>query len=248
MTQRAKAEEPAEAAQAGQAPEHKVHYGRVDVAVWRRQAEDGRAWYSFSVSRTYKDRDDKWQRTASLDEEDLLPAAKAMERPTTGSRSNGRPPVTPASRTSAVRPPRDPSGEWRPRVGAGGDVDLSWSPPAAHALVRPMRAFVCEVDHQGLRRFLPEDFLPAEELAGRARPGRRTTAVVWALLEEPDAEDVRTEVGAGRHHERATCCGTGRSKSCPSPRPCPTPPARIPWPSSSPSRRAAPRGPCQIAP
>ncbi len=80
MTQRAKAEEPAEAAQPGQAPEHKVHCGRIDVAVWRRQADDGRSWYSFTVSRTYKDRDDKWQRTASLDEDDLLPAAKALER------------------------------------------------------------------------------------------------------------------------------------------------------------------------
>ena len=80
MTQRASTEGTTEATQAGQAPEHKVHYGRVDVAVWRRQADDGRAWYSFAMSRSYKDRDDKWQRTTSLDEEDLLPAARALER------------------------------------------------------------------------------------------------------------------------------------------------------------------------
>jgi hypothetical protein len=82
MNQPAKIEEAAESAPAGagSAPEHKVHYGRVDVAVWRRQADDGRAWYSFTVSRSYKDRDDQWQRTASLDEEDLLPAARALER------------------------------------------------------------------------------------------------------------------------------------------------------------------------
>src|SRR5262245_39955496 len=80
MNQRARAEEPADAAQVGAAPEHKVHYGRVDVAVWRRQAADGRPWYSFTVSRSYKDRDDRWQRTASLDEEDLLPAARALGR------------------------------------------------------------------------------------------------------------------------------------------------------------------------
>ena len=80
MNQRAKTEESADVAPAGHAPEHKVHYGRVDVAVWRRQAEDGRAWYSFTVSRSYKDRDDKWQRTSSLDEEDMLPAARALER------------------------------------------------------------------------------------------------------------------------------------------------------------------------
>jgi hypothetical protein len=80
MTQRAKTEEPAEAAQPGPAPEHKVHYGRVDVAVWQRQTDDGRAWYSFTLSRSYKDRDDRWQRTSSLDEDDLLAAAKALER------------------------------------------------------------------------------------------------------------------------------------------------------------------------
>src|SRR5690606_29747960 len=80
MNQHARTEDPAEAAPSGTAPEHKVHYGRVDVAVRRRQADDGRTWYSFTVSRSYKDRDDRWQRTTSLDEEDLLPAAKALER------------------------------------------------------------------------------------------------------------------------------------------------------------------------
>lgn len=79
MDRPAKIDEAADVAPTGSAPEHKVHYGRVDVAVWRRQADDGRAWYSFSVSRSYKDRDDKWQRTTSLDEEDLLPAARALE-------------------------------------------------------------------------------------------------------------------------------------------------------------------------
>jgi hypothetical protein len=65
-----------------------------------------------------------------------------------------------------------------------------------------MRAFVCEVDHHGLRRLLPEHLLSAEELAGLARaPCRRSSAVVWALLEETDAEVVRTEVGAGHHDD-----------------------------------------------
>ena len=58
------------------APEHKVHYGRVDVAVWKREAEE-RTF--FSISRSYKDKDDQWQRTSNLDEEDLLPAAQALQ-------------------------------------------------------------------------------------------------------------------------------------------------------------------------
>jgi hypothetical protein len=68
-----------------------------------------------------------------------------------------------------------------------------------------MMVFVCEVDHHGLRRLRPEDLLPAEDLDSLSR-GRshEPTAVVRALLEEPDAEDLRTEVAAGRHHE---ACG-----------------------------------------
>src|SRR3712207_7705892 len=35
--------------------------------------------YSESLTRSYKDKSDQWQRTSSLDEEDLLPAAKALD-------------------------------------------------------------------------------------------------------------------------------------------------------------------------
>jgi hypothetical protein len=62
-----------------------------------------------------------------------------------------------------------------------------------------MRAFVCEIDHHGLRRLRPEDLLSAEEIHSLARgPSRRRLSVIWALLEEPDAEDLRAEVEAGR--------------------------------------------------
>src|SRR5262249_25658308 len=70
---------------------------------------------------------------------------------------------------------------------------------------RPMRAFICEVKHPGLRRLLPADLVPANELDGLTRgPSRTPAAVVRALLEEPDADDLRTEVTAGRHHD---ACG-----------------------------------------
>ena len=62
----------------GQRPEHTIRYGRVEVAIWQRQSED-RTWYSFSLSRSYKDKDEQWQRTSKLDEDDLLPTAKALE-------------------------------------------------------------------------------------------------------------------------------------------------------------------------
>ena len=69
-----------------------------------------------------------------------------------------------------------------------------------------MRAFVCEIDHHGLRRLLPEDLLPTEELARLARiPSRRPATVAWALLDEPAAEALREDVRAGRHRE---ACGS----------------------------------------
>jgi hypothetical protein len=59
-------------------PEYKAHYGRVQAAVWRRES-DGRTSYSVSLTRSYKDKSDQWQRTTNLDEEGLLPAAKALD-------------------------------------------------------------------------------------------------------------------------------------------------------------------------
>jgi hypothetical protein len=51
----------------------------VEAAVWSREVEEGRIAYSVTLQRSYQDRDGKWQRTSSLDEGDLLPAAKALE-------------------------------------------------------------------------------------------------------------------------------------------------------------------------
>ena len=65
-----------------------------------------------------------------------------------------------------------------------------------------MRAFVCEIDDRGLHQFLPEHLLPADELARLAHlPSQPSSTIVWALLEEPDAEALRTEIGAGRSRD-----------------------------------------------
>ena len=70
---------------------------------------------------------------------------------------------------------------------------------------RIMRAFLCEVDATGLRRILPEDVLAGDEVCRYAR-GRfaRPTTVAWTLLDDGDAESIRSAVAAG-HHEAA--CG-----------------------------------------
>jgi hypothetical protein len=66
-----------------------------------------------------------------------------------------------------------------------------------------MRAFVCEIDHHGLRWLLPEDLLPTEELA--RIPSHRPATVAWALLDESAAEALLEDVRAGRHRE---ACGS----------------------------------------
>jgi hypothetical protein len=65
-------------AQLSRAPEYKAHFGRVQAAVWRREFE-GRTSYSVTLTRSYKDKQDQWQRTNNLDEDDLLPATKALD-------------------------------------------------------------------------------------------------------------------------------------------------------------------------
>jgi hypothetical protein len=49
----------------------------VQAAVWRRESE-GWTNYSVTLTRSYKDKNEAWQRTTSLDEEDMLPAAEAL--------------------------------------------------------------------------------------------------------------------------------------------------------------------------
>ena len=68
-----------------------------------------------------------------------------------------------------------------------------------------MRAFVGEIDQDGLRRFVPEELVgdDAREHSARAQSARPTT-LVWTLLDDQDAEAVRAEVHAGRHRD---ACG-----------------------------------------
>lgn len=67
-----------------------------------------------------------------------------------------------------------------------------------------MRAFVGEVDHIGLRRFFAEDSIPRDELRRLARRSPCSDTIVWALLDDRDAEALRLELVAGRHSQ---ACG-----------------------------------------
>ena len=58
-----------------------------------------------------------------------------------------------------------------------------------------MRAYVGCIDSYGLRRFLLEDAIPKDllrQLLGEW--SSRTTAVVWAVVPEDDAEAIRQEL------------------------------------------------------
>ena len=68
-----------------------------------------------------------------------------------------------------------------------------------------MRAFLCEVDATGLRRLLPEDVLAGDRVCSYIRHRfARPTTLAWTLLEDGDAESIRSEVAAGRHE---AACG-----------------------------------------
>lgn len=68
-----------------------------------------------------------------------------------------------------------------------------------------MKAFLGEIDQDGLRRFVPEALVPRDDHGRLAwRCSRRPTTLVWALLGDQNAAAVRAEVGAGRY-QRA--CG-----------------------------------------
>jgi hypothetical protein len=67
-----------------------------------------------------------------------------------------------------------------------------------------MKAILGEVSQHGLR-LLPADVDPRSLLAAHAAgPHARPTTLLWALLADADAEDLRAEVHAGRHRE---ACG-----------------------------------------
>jgi hypothetical protein len=70
---------------------------------------------------------------------------------------------------------------------------------------RTMRAFLCEVDETGLRRLISEDVLAGDGVHCYLRHRfARPTTVAWTLLDDGDAESIRSAVAAG-HHEAA--CG-----------------------------------------
>ena len=80
-----------------------------------------------------------------------------------------------------------------------------WSPSARMCYRSPMRAYLAQVTHSELRRFVPEDLIPEDLRRQLIREwSSPATIVLGAVLDDEDAEAVREGLAAGRHGE---ACG-----------------------------------------
>jgi hypothetical protein len=62
-----------------QQPAHKVRFGNLHVTIWRNVSEKG-AWYSAVPSRSYKNGDETWKESDSLNSDDLLIMAELLRQ------------------------------------------------------------------------------------------------------------------------------------------------------------------------
>jgi hypothetical protein len=59
-------------------PAHKLRNGVLQVTIWRNSGDKGN-WYSVVPTRSYKQGEDTWKETDSLNFDDLLPMAKLFD-------------------------------------------------------------------------------------------------------------------------------------------------------------------------
>jgi hypothetical protein len=76
-------------------PAHKIRIGVLQATIWRNSGDNG-TWYSVLPSRSYKQGDETWKETDSLNFDDLLPMAKLLDlahlghAPATGRRESSQ--------------------------------------------------------------------------------------------------------------------------------------------------------------
>jgi hypothetical protein len=63
--------------EAAQKPVHKLQDGRIQVAIWLNDGDDG-PWYSVTPRRVYK-QGDTWKESGSYGQDDLLVLAKLLD-------------------------------------------------------------------------------------------------------------------------------------------------------------------------
>jgi hypothetical protein len=60
----------------GDQPSTKIRIGSVTAAIWK----NDKGFYSVTLQRSYKDKDGQWQNAEGFNHDDLLNAAKVLER------------------------------------------------------------------------------------------------------------------------------------------------------------------------
>ena len=61
-------------------PAAKLRDGRLTVTIWANATEDERTYYSVDLTKSYKDDDDAWQETHSLNGDEVLKASRLLAR------------------------------------------------------------------------------------------------------------------------------------------------------------------------
>ena len=61
-----------------QSPAHKLRDGCLAVVIWRNTSTEGKTYYSATPQRSYKQGDDTWRETDSLNGDDLLAMAELL--------------------------------------------------------------------------------------------------------------------------------------------------------------------------
>lgn len=61
-------------------PEKTIRIGSTNVAIWRRLTEDGKAFYSVQVARSYRDKEGNVQYVDSFNHDDLLNVAELFRQ------------------------------------------------------------------------------------------------------------------------------------------------------------------------
>jgi hypothetical protein len=59
-------------------PAHKLRDGALQVVIWRNTNTEGKTYYSATPQRSYRQGDDTWRETDSLNESDLLAMAELL--------------------------------------------------------------------------------------------------------------------------------------------------------------------------
>lgn len=61
-------------------PAAKLRDRGLTVTIWENNGEDNKSYYSINLSKSYKDNDDNWQETTSLNTDDVLRAANLLQQ------------------------------------------------------------------------------------------------------------------------------------------------------------------------